>query len=241
MLDFNTLRERAKDFNITLNDVQLQNFKDYATLLAEYNEHTNLVASAEVPIVTTKHFLDSLSLGLFAGEIDFSGKLNIVDIGAGGGFPGIPLIIAFSEWKLCSVDSIGKKLEFIRLLANKLGITDRVEAITKRAEELAKLPEKREKLDIAVARAIGKLNLLAEYCLPFVREGGYFVAYKAKLAKEELAEAENALSILGGRHIETKTYVLPGGEERSLVLIRKIAPTPDRYPRNTGIPAKRPL
>jgi 16S rRNA (guanine527-N7)-methyltransferase len=241
MLDFNALRERAKDFNITLNDAQIQNFRDYAALLAEYNVHTNLVASADIPTVIAKHFLDSLSLGLFAGEIDFNGKLNIIDIGAGGGFPGVPLIIAFPGWKLCSVDSINKKMGFIRLLADKLGITDRVEALTKRAEELAKTPEKREKFDIVIARAVGRLNLLAEYCLPFVREGGYFVAYKAKLAEEELAEAGNALSILGGKHIETRNYVLPGGEERSLVLIRKIASTSDRYPRNTGIPAKRPL
>lgn len=241
MHNFNTLREGAKGFNITLSEAQIQIFKDYGALLAEYNEHTNLVSSAEMPTVITKHFLDSLSFGLLGKEVGFDKPQNIIDIGAGAGFPGIPLIITFPGWKLCSIDSIGKKLEFIRLLADKLDITDRVEAITKRAEELAKTPEKREKFDIAVARAVGKLNLLAEYCLPFVKEGGYFVAYKAKLTKEEIEEAEKALSLLGGQHIATKAYTLPDGEERNLVLIKKIAPTPDKYPRNTGIPAKRPL
>lgn len=240
-LNFNALREGAKNFNITLNEVQIEKFRHYATLLAEYNEHTNLVASADMPTVIAKHFLDSLSIGLLDKKLNLGMPQNIIDIGAGAGFPGIPLVIAFPDWKLCSIDSIGKKLDFIRLLADKLDIADRVDALTKRAEELAKTPEKREKIDIAVARAVGKLNLLSEYCLPFVKEGGYFVAYKATLAKEELAEAEKAISMLGGQYVLTKPYILPGGEERNLVLIKKIAPTPEKYPRNTGIPAKRPL
>lgn len=241
MHDFNALREGAKNFNITLSDEQLSKFNDYAALLAEYNDHTNLVASADTPTVVAKHFLDSLAMGLLADEVDMNRKQNVIDIGIGGGFPGMPLIIAFPEWKLCAVDSIGKKLEFIRLLAEKLNSTDRVEITPKRAEELAQTPAKREKYDIAVGRAVGKLNILAEYCLPFVKEGGYFIAYKATLAETELEDAGNALSILGGKHIITKAYTLQNGEERNLVLIKKIAPTPGKYPRNTGIPTKRPL
>lgn len=241
MHNFKQLREKAEKLNIKLNNEQVEMFREYLRLLEEFNCHTNLVSSAEPEIVMEKHFLDSLSLGLASEKIDFTAKLNIIDIGIGGGFPGVPLIIAFPDWKLCAVDSVAKKLKFIELLSEKLGLTDRIETIAARAEELAGQPDKRESFDIAVTRAVARLNVICEYCLPFVKPGGYFAAYKAKTANEELQEAKNAISILGGEHVSTYSSTISGGEERNLILIKKTGRTPDKYPRKTGKPAKKPL
>jgi len=239
MFDF--LKEKAEAFNINLSDEQVEKFKEYLRLLTEFNRHTNLVSSTELKIVIEKHFLDSLSLGLASGEIDFTRNLNVIDIGIGGGFPGIPLIIAFPHWKLCAVDSVAKKLNFIKILAEKLKLTDKVEVIAARAEELARQPDKREHFDLAVTRAVAKMNVISEYCLPFVKKGGYFAAYKAKTASEELQEAQRAISELGGEHVLTLNSTVSGNEQRNLILIEKTAPTPDKYPRKTGKPSKKPL
>ena len=241
MHEFELLRKKTAGFNIKLDDNQIEKFREYLQLLAEYNRHTNLVSSTEAETVIIKHFLDSLAIGLGAKDIDFNNPLSIIDIGIGGGFPGIPIILAFENWKLCAVDSVAKKLDFIKILCEKLNLLDRVEIVHARAEELARAAEKREAFDIAVTRAVAKINVISEYCLPFVKKNRYFIAYKAKTAEKELKESEKALSMLGGKYLSTIKYTLSGEEERNLVLIKKTAFTPEKYPRRTGLPAKKPL
>ncbi|HSA05798.1 MAG TPA: 16S rRNA (guanine(527)-N(7))-methyltransferase RsmG [Candidatus Gastranaerophilales bacterium] len=237
----NILKQKAAEFNIELDNEQIEKFRIYLDFLTEYNQHTNLVSSTEPETMISKHFVDSLALGLAAKELNLNRKLNFIDIGIGGGFPGIPLLIAFPEWKLCAVDSVEKKLTFIKILCEKLDISKRVEIISARAEELARNPAKRNFFDLAVVRAVAKMNIISEYCLPFVKKNGYFAAYKAKTAEEELKDAQKAISLLGGRFISKIKYTLSGEEDRNLILIKKISSTSDKYPRKTGIPTKNPL
>ncbi len=235
-----TLLIKAEEFNINLNASQIEQLKEYWKFLYEYNRHTNIVSSAEPDTVVLKHFIDSLSIGLFTEQLKLDCKKTIIDIGAGGGFPGIPIIIAFPELKLCAVDSVRKKTDFMDKLSNILGLNNRIEIINSRAEDLAKNKEKRENFDISVTRAVSKLNVILEYNLPFVKTDGYFLAYKAKTFQEEINLSAKALDILGGELIKTVRYTL-SDEERNLILIKKTAATPDKYPRNTGIPLKLPL
>lgn len=216
-------------------------FKIYLKLLSEYNEKVNLVSSTEADTVINKHFKDSLAIGMLQDIIDFSTPLSLVDIGIGGGFPGMPIIIEYQNLKLCAVDSVGKKLEFLKLLSNELGLSNRVEIVNSRAEDLIKQQGRREAFDIAVTRAVARLNVICEYCLPFVKIGGYFIAYKAKTAQEELKEADFAVKELGGEAIKVVPYTITGEEERNLVVIKKVKATPAKYPRKTGIPSKTPL
>jgi len=241
MREFELLKEKAAGFNIKLDNRQIEKFREYLRLLDNYNRITNLVSSTETETVVIKHFLDSLAIGLAAKDIDFNKPLNIIDIGIGGGFPGIPIILVFQDWKLCAVDSVAKKLDFIKILCEKLNLSDRVEIAHARAEELAGISGKREVFDLAVTRAVAKINVISEYCLPFVKKDGHFIAYKAKLAEKELKGSGNAISILGGKYLSTIKYTLSGEEERNLILIKKIGSTPEKYPRRTGLPAKKPL
>jgi 16S rRNA (guanine527-N7)-methyltransferase len=233
------LINKAKEFNLSLSEQQIEQFEKYQEFLFEYNSHTNLVSSAEPELVALKHFADSISINLLADKLDLNSEKTLLDIGIGGGFPGVPIIIAYPKLKLCAVDSVGKKTEFIRQLAEHLEISDRVEVKNIRAEEL----DQRESFDIAASRAVDRLNVLLEYTLPYLKVGGYFIAYKAKTYKEEIAEAKTALNILGGQVIDIVHYTLFEEEnlQRNLILIKKIKPTPEKYPRKTGIPHKKPL
>jgi 16S rRNA (guanine527-N7)-methyltransferase len=174
------------------------------------------------------------------GELNFA---KIIDIGIGGGFPGIPILIAFPGARLCGVDSVGKKIKFLETLSVELGIQDRVEFLNTRAEELGRNKAYRDNFDIALTRAVGSMNLISEYCLPFVKPGGYFVAYKSKNAEKEIIEAKHALGKLNAKFITKVSCEISVTEkiERNLLLIEKIGKTPDQFPRKTGIPAKSPL
>jgi len=242
MNELKVLKQKAKTFNIYLDDEQLYMFRVYAKYLEEYNAHTNLISKNDVQNNIFKHFTDSLAIGLLSAKIDFSQETRLVDIGIGGGFPGIPIIIAYKNWKLCAVDSVGKKINFIKSLAEKLDIEDRVETVQTRAEELARMPDKREQFDIAITRAVATMNIIAEYCLPMVKPKGHFIAYKAKTADEELKESKKAISLLGGEFISKENYNINNEiEDRNLLLIRKESHTPEQYPRKTGIPTKKPI
>lgn len=235
--------EKIKEFNLSLSNEQLSQFKIYFNFLNEYNQHTNIVSSAEERTVIIKHFIDSVSLNLLKNKYNLQEKLNIIDIGSGGGFPGVPLIIANKGWNLTAVDSVGKKTKFIELLSKELQVDNRVKVLTARAEELGQNDQYREKFDIAVSRAVCQLNTLSEYCLPLVKKGGYFAAYKSRLIIEELKDAKKAISVLGGEFVETIPYNLPDDEEieRNLTLIKKNKTTPIQYPRKTGVPKKNPV
>lgn len=231
------LTAKAAEFDINLSERQTEQFAKYLEFLFEYNKHTNLVSSAEFDTVILKHFADSLSAGLLQKQLKLNKPGIFSDIGIGGGFPGVPLLIAFPELKLCAVDSVRKKTDFLKQLSEIIGIKDRIEIINARAEELK---NKKRSFDFAVSRAVGKLNVLAEYSLPFIKIGGFFVAYKAKNCREEIKEAKTALKILGGEVAEILNYTL-SGEERNLILIKKINITPEKYPRKPGMPRKNPL
>lgn len=241
--DWDLLISKAQEFGIVLSEKQVEQFKVYWQFLYEYNQHTNLVSKADMEIVIPKHFVDSLAIGLLKDTLGWDEKKSIIDIGIGGGFPSIPILIANPAWTLCAVDSVGKKTKFISLLAQELGISDRVEVINDRAEELAHLEQKRENFDIVVSRAVGQLSTLAEYCIPFVKKGGYFIAYKSKNYSEELEQAKKALHILGGELDSISEYNIPDVDmaERNLICTKKMKSTSVKYPRRAGFPKKSPL
>ncbi len=234
------LRTGARRLGICLESNQLDQFQTYYDELSDWNRRANLTSITGYAEVQVKHFLDSLTVCLAAGNLLSSGA-RVVDIGSGAGFPGIPLKIAFPATDLHLIESVGKKTAFLERLAERLAV-DGVNVHTGRAETLAREPELRESFDLALVRGVAKLPLLLEYALPFCRAGGMTVALKHGALKAELEAAANALSKLGGKVGAALRVELEGlTDDRVVMAIEKVSPTPDRYPRRTGIPAKRPL
>lgn len=209
-------------------------FKSFFSLLTEYNARFNLTAITEEEEVYEKHFLDSV-----AGESLFPKNARVLEVGSGAGFPSLPLKIFRDDLSFTLVESTGKKCEFLKTAVKELGL-DGVTVVNGRAEELAHNSLYREQFDACCARAVARLNTLSEYCLPFIRVGGGFVAYKGDL-DEELQEGKNAIFKLGGKTKEVYRYTLSNGDKRSLILINKIKPTPAAYPRGQGRERKQPL
>lgn len=208
-------------------------FDIYYQELISYNEKVNLTAITEVNEVFTKHFLDSI-ISVDAIPINAS----VVDIGTGAGFPSLPIKIVRPDIDLTMVDSLNKRINFLNLVCDKLNIKSN--NIHSRAEDFAK--NNREKFDIAVARAVAKLNTLLEYLLPLVKVGGFVIAYKGSNFKEELNEAQNALNMLGGKLLETIKLNLPNEQgERCLLIIEKVKPTDKKYPRGGNQPKLKPI
>ncbi|MGC8825902.1 MAG: 16S rRNA (guanine(527)-N(7))-methyltransferase RsmG [Anaerolineae bacterium] len=232
------LAEGARRFGLALTPAQLEQFRKYCDELMEWNRRFNLTAIEERDQIQVKHFLDSLSLlTVWRPE----GQPSVMDVGAGAGFPGLPLKIVCPQLRLTLVEAAAKKVEFLRHIIALLGLSD-VIALHERAEALGRRPPYREQYDLVVARAVAALPELAEYTLPFARVGGLVAAYKGPAAAQEVQAAEFALAVLGGRLERLVRVEVPGlAEERCLVLIRKAAPTPAQYPRRPGIPHKRPL
>ncbi|RDU37255.1 16S rRNA (guanine(527)-N(7))-methyltransferase RsmG [Neobacillus piezotolerans] len=223
---------------ISLSSTQLGQFETYFETLVEWNEKMNLTAITERDEVYLKHFYDSLSASFY---FDFSGPFSLCDVGAGAGFPSIPLKIAFPSLNVTIVDSLNKRITFLNHLAKVLKL-DNVQFIHDRAETFGTNPRHRESYDIVTARAVARLSVLSELCLPLVKKEGNFVALKAANAKEELADAKKAITILGGRIQETNTFSLPlEDSERTIIVINKEKPTPKKYPRKPGTPAKSPI
>lgn len=211
-----------------------EQFDAFYKLLLSYNERYNLTAILEEREVYYKHFVDSL-----AGQPLFIKGASVLEVGSGAGFPSVPLMIAREDLKFTLVESTGKKCEFLRAAVDKLGLN--AEVIHTRAEELAKSGAHRENYDVCCARAVARLNTLAEYCMPFVKKGGLFIAYKGE-ATEELAQAKRALAVLGGGETEVSRYSLPEGfGERTLVCVEKSKETPLQYPRGQGKERSRPI
>ena len=234
MIDKNRLAEKCSTWNITLTGTQLDQLDQYAELLVSYNQKVNLTAITDPEGIEDKHFLDSL---LFACQPEVAGRM--VDVGAGAGFPGIVTKIYKPELALTLMEPTGKRVEFLRYACGQLGL-EGVEFAKERAEEAARKTW-REQFDLASARAVAALPVLAEYCLPLVRVGGAFIAMKGASAAEELEAAQGAIRRLGGRYSQTRAFHLPGGDARSLVVVQKISQTPTAYPRNGGKIAKAPL
>ncbi|GER67306.1 ribosomal RNA small subunit methyltransferase G [Weizmannia acidilactici] len=223
---------------IVLGSEQLKQFETYYEWLVDWNNKMNLTAITEKGEVYLKHFFDSVTVAFFT---DWNGPFQVCDVGAGAGFPSIPLKICFPELSVTIVDSLQKRITFLEHLTEALGLKN-VFLFHDRAETFAKKPEHREKYDIVTARAVARMSVLSELCLPLVKNGGRFIAMKALHAREELEKAEKAIQILGGKTENIYSFILPVEEsERNIIVVKKIKATPKKYPRKPGTPAKIPL
>lgn len=226
---------------IELNSEQLSQFEKYYQILVEWNEHTNLTAITERDEVYLKHFYDSL-MPLWLAEDKFEEEgLKLADVGAGAGFPSIPLKIVRPDIELVIIDSLNKRINFLNHLVAELGLSG-VTPVHARAEEAGQNPDYRGQFDLVTARAVAALNVLSEYCLPLVKKGGYFIALKGQGGQEEVNDAENALRMLGAKFEGIEIEDLPNnGGERSIITIRQALDMPKKYPRRAGQPSKKPL
>lgn len=226
----NLLQNYIKDYKITLTENQYEQFQKYFELIAEWNEKMNLTAITDESGVALKHFADSLSLLNF---VDIPQNSSLADVGTGAGFPGVVLKIARPDIKLTLIDSLNKRLVFLGEVCAQLGIE--AELIHSRAEDGARDEKLRESFDFAVSRAVARMNVLSEYCLPYVKVGGAFCAMKGAQANEEFKESLNAINTLGGKLEKKYFFELPeNGGERAIAVVRKVRNTPQKYPRQSG-------
>lgn len=236
--DLTILEEGCRELGITLDEIQKKQFTDFYEYLVEKNKVMNLTGITEFQEVLVKHFLDSLAC---VKAVDMSKVNRIMDIGTGAGFPGVPLKIAFPHLEACLLDSLKKRVNFLEETFQLLKL-ENITAIHGRAEEFAKNKAYRETYDLCVSRAVSNLATLSEYCLPYVKIGGFFISYKSGTVQEEVEQAQKAVKILGGRIQDVVYFQLPDSEiQRSLVVIEKVKATPGRYPRKAGTPLKEPL
>lgn len=234
MIDKNRLCSLAKENGIILDDTALDRFDKYAELLVEWNGKMNLTAITEPEEIEVKHFLDCLMLPKYF-NLDYI--QTVIDVGAGAGFPSMPLLIYKPDLCQTMMDSINKRLTFLDTAVHALGLE--AQLIHERAEVAGQDKNYREMFDLATARAVAPMNVLAEYCLPFVKVGGYFVALKG--SNDDTEEAKNAIATLGGEIFDNISYKLNGTEPRSIVVIKKISQTPTQFPRKSKKISTKPL
>lgn len=226
----------AKEFSINLNGVQVDQILKYKDLLKEWNEKINLTAIEEDRDVIIKHYIDSLSILPLMENKQFS----LIDIGTGAGFPGIPVKIAYRNISVTLLDSLDKRIKFLDEVIKALNLSG-IRAVHGRAEDFGANAGFREKFDISVARAVANLPVLLEYCLPFVKPGGIFIAMKGS-STDEIAASKKALELLGGEIEVVKEITLPFSDiKRNIITVRKLRQTPTKYPRKAGKPSKDPL
>lgn len=225
--------------NLHLKDEQISQFRLYYEQLVEWNEKVNLTAITKKEDVFEKHFFDSISLSFFHS---FENKeTTLCDVGAGAGFPSIPLKVCFPQLKITIIDSLKKRITFLEHLVEHLHLTD-VNLLHGRAEDFGQQKNHRESYDIVTARAVAKMNVLAEFCLPLVKKGGLFIAMKGPQITKEMEEAQKAIQRFGGELKREEKFALPiENSERSIVFISKNKNTPKKYPRKPGIPSKNPI
>lgn len=229
------IKEKLQNYQEKISQEQKEKFDCFRALLLEYNEKYNLTTILEEKDMFYKHFLDSV-----VGESFFKSQAKVIEIGSGAGFPSIPLKILRPDLAFDLVESVGKKCEFLKVVVDKLQFS-KMNIYNLRAEDMAKDKKFRENYDHATARAVARMNTLCEYCLPFVKVGGSFIAYKSG-DTQEITEAENACKTLGGKKADVYFYELPENYgERTLAIVQKTKPTPPRYPRGQGKERKNPL
>ncbi len=237
MTDFDRIFKQAlEEYQITLDDYAVARFCKYNDLLVEWNEKINLTALTEPHDVAQKHFIDSLMLLRYA---DIPRGASLIDVGTGAGFPGLAVKIARLDIQLTLLDSLQKRIGFLEKVCTALEL-DGVTTIHSRAEDGART-ELRDSFDFATARAVAPLNILCEYCLPYVKTGGSFLAMKGKTAEEELLQSQNALEQLGGRLKNIHSFPLGDAGERGIIEIEKLSPTPEKYPRKSKQIKNKPL
>mgnify|MGYP001167349437 FL=1 len=228
----------GQPFGLSLTPGQIEQFRIYESLLLEWNERISLTAIRDPREIRIRHFLASLTCATVTGALD--GR-SLIDLGSGAGFPGLPLKILFPGLKLTLVDSVAKKARFLELVAVELGLRD-VVVVTERAEVLGRDSAFREQFDWAVARAVAELRVLVEYLLPLCRVGGAMLAQKGESAAAEARAATPAIERLGGGEARLSGVQLPDTDQpHHLIVVPKLRPTDDRYPRRAGVPVKRPL
>ena len=231
--DFEFSCSKFKEYGLELNREAYELLDIYAEYLVEYNKSVNLTAITEPEDILIKHFLDSI---LLAKYVDIPQNSSIIDVGTGAGFPSVPLLIYRRDIKLTLLDSLNKRIVFLQNLCEKLGLS--AEFVHGRAEDIAKMPEYREKYDYSCARAVANMSLLSEFCLPFVKVGGSFLAMKGP--SEDVSVGDNAISLLGGKTADVSEYQLEG-EQRRIITVSKISQTPSKYPRNSSQIKKKAL
>lgn len=234
MIDKNRFTALCEKNEITLDEAAIERFDAFASLLVEWNKKMNLTAITEPREIEIKHFLDCL---LVQKYFDFSTVKTAVDIGAGAGFPSIPLLICNENVEFTLVDSLNKRLDFLSVVCKELGINANL--VHSRAEELGQNKDYRESFDLALARAVAPMNVLSEYCLPFVKPGGSFVALKG--SNDDVSPAQSSIQTLGGELIDTVSYKLNNEDIRTLAIVKKISQTPTQYPRKPKKISTKPL
>ena len=231
------LKEQAALSGIELSENQIDSLEKYYKLLIEWNEKMNLTALTEPHDVALKHFCDSILLLKYA---DIPQNSRLIDVGTGAGFPSVPIKIVRPDIRLCLLDSLNKRLVFLQEVVDKLGLQD-VTIVHSRAEDGARKADLREKFDFATSRAVAQLNVLSEYCLPYVKVGGAFLSMKGKYSEEEIANAKSAIKLLGGKTEKVDTYNLADGSERTIIDVKKVSTTDKRYPRTSAKIKSKPL
>lgn len=232
----NKIKDIAKNINLELNDEKVKKFYNYMELLLQWNEKVNLTAITEPNDIILKHFIDSLTIERYIDK-----NVNIIDIGTGAGFPGIPISIARTDINITLMDSLNKRIKFLDevIKENKLNNAKTIHA---RAEELARDKDYREKFDIATSRAVASLNVLLEYMLPFVKVGGYCICMKGSNVEDEILNSKRALNALNGVIEKIEEFELPNSDmSRNIIIVKKVGKTLSKYPRKAGTPTKDPL
>lgn len=232
------IKEVFDKMHIELPDGALDLLNRYYEMLIDTNKVMNLTAITEYSEVVIKHFADSAAIGCIT---DMNGNVDVIDVGTGAGFPGIVLKIVYPQLSVVLLDSLNKRVNFLKNVITELGLTDII-AIHGRAEDIARNKDYREKFDLCVSRAVANMSSLSEYCLPFVKVGGKFIPYKADGCDEEVKTASKAVNILGGKIRKIESYVIPDTDIcRKFVVIDKLRNTSAKYPRKAGLPTKEPL
>ncbi len=237
------LTKLFKEIGIELTNYQCKQFQQYYEMIIERNKVMNLTSITEYKEVLVKHFIDSLSI---IRVIDFNKNLKVIDVGTGAGFPGIPLKIIFPHLELVLLDSLNKRIKFLDDVIDELELNNKefgsIKTIHGRAEDFGQNHDYREKFDLSVSRAVANLSTLSEYCLPFVKTGGFFVSYKAGNIEDEVKDAKNSVKTLGGEFLEINSFQLPLSDiDRNLIKIRKKSKTPKKFPRNPGKVKNNPI
>lgn len=235
---FDIMKDACDDININFDEKAYDKFINYKDMISEWNKKINITSITEEDEIIKKHFIDCIEIFKFA---PLKEAQNVIDIGTGGGFPGIPMKIVKDDLNITLLDSLNKRINFLNSVIDKLGLTN-INTIHGRAEDYARKEEYREKADIVVSRAVANLAVLSELCIPYAKVGGYFVAMKGPAIVDEIKEAQNAISILGGKVEEIiKIDIKDSDLNHNLVIIKKIKHTSKTYPRKAGVVSKKPL
>ena len=233
----NIIKEKSEALGMSVSSDLIEKLEIYAKELKEWNEKINLTAITDDEGIVVKHFFDSLMLLKY---VDIPEKSKIIDVGTGAGFPGLVIAAARPDVKVTLLDSTGKKLKVVNDIGEKMGLSN-YEILNMRAEEAGQKKEYREQFDFATARAVAELRVLSEYCLPFVKQNGYFISMKGALADKEIENAFTALKTLSGKIEEKYNFNLCDAGERNIIKIKKISQIPTKYPRVSAQIAKKPL